>query len=178
MRLAETRDGASFYTLFGPAIQLGVISRRKAYSDTIQYEKDRNAGFLSPFGYSTPTVKAAVDAICSMEVFLFYIFPSLFSSVGLNRQGNQTSHSFSLTIYLFTWQWYWLLASKSQVSVEGNCPIRIWRWKGYLVQVFLLCCAYAFQFVYARNFIYVGQRKFLISTIIYTFTVYFSVLVG
>ena len=102
MRLAETRDGASFYTLFGPAIQLGVISRRKAYSDTIQYEKDRNAGFLSPFGYSTPTVKAAVDAICSMEVFLFYIFPSLFSSVGLNRQGNQTSHSFSLTIYLFT----------------------------------------------------------------------------
>jgi len=95
VRLAETRDGASFYTLFGPAIQLGVISRRKAYSDTIQYEKDRNAGFLSPFGYSTPTVKAAVDAICSMEVFLFYIFPSLFSSVGLNRQGNQTSHSFS-----------------------------------------------------------------------------------
>ena len=95
MRLAETRDGASFYTLFGPAIQLGVISRRKAYSDTIQYEKDRNAGFLSPFGYSTATVKAAVDAICSMEVFLFYIFPSLFSSVGLNRQGNQTSHSFS-----------------------------------------------------------------------------------
>ncbi|PAN13520.1 hypothetical protein PAHAL_2G343700 [Panicum hallii] len=97
VRLAETRDGASFYTLFGPAIQLGVISRRKAYNDTIQYEKDRNAGFLSPFGYSTPTVKAAVDAICSME-------------------------------------WYWLLASKSQVSVEGNCPIRIWRWKGYLVQ--------------------------------------------
>ena len=95
MRLAETRDGASFYTLFGPAIQLGVISRRKAYNDTIQYEKDRNAGFLSPFGYSTATVKAAVDAICSMEVFLFYIFPSLFSSVGLNRQGNQTSHSFS-----------------------------------------------------------------------------------
>ena len=95
MRLAETWDGASFYTLFGPAIQLGVISRRKAYIDTIQYEKDRNAGFLSPFGYSTATVKAAVDAICSMEVFLFYIFPSLFSSVGLNRQGNQTSHSFS-----------------------------------------------------------------------------------
>jgi len=95
VRLAETRDGASFYTLFGPAIQLGVISRRKAYNDTIQYEKDRNAGFLSPFGYSTATVKAAVDAICSMEVFLFYIFPSLFSSVGLNRQGNQTSHSFS-----------------------------------------------------------------------------------
>nr|CAB3454046.1 unnamed protein product [Digitaria exilis] len=97
VRVAETRDGASFYTLFGPAIQLGVISRRKAYNDTIQYEKDRNAGFLSPFGYSTPTVKAAADAICSME-------------------------------------WYWLLALKSQISAEGNHPIRIWRWKGYLVQ--------------------------------------------
>lgn len=47
--------------------------------ETIQYEKDRNAGFLSPFGYSTPTVTAAVDAICSMEVFLFYILPILFS---------------------------------------------------------------------------------------------------
>ena len=79
MRLAETRYGASFYILFGPAIHLGVISRRKAYMETIQYEKDRNAGFLSPFGYSTPTVTAAVDAICSMEVFLFYIFPILFS---------------------------------------------------------------------------------------------------
>ncbi|XP_066390608.1 uncharacterized protein [Miscanthus floridulus] len=97
VRLAETRYGASFYILFGPAIQLGVISRRKAYMETIQYEKDRNAGFLSPFGYSTPTVTAAVDAICSME-------------------------------------WYWLLASKSQVCVEGKYPIRIWRWKGYLVQ--------------------------------------------
>ncbi|PWZ14616.1 Pheophytinase, chloroplastic [Zea mays] len=67
VRLAETRYGASFYILFGPAIQLGVISRRKAYTETIQYEKDRNAGFLSPFGYSTPTVTSAVDAICSME---------------------------------------------------------------------------------------------------------------
>ncbi|GJM99353.1 hypothetical protein PR202_ga16444 [Eleusine coracana subsp. coracana] len=67
VRLAETRDGASFYTLFGTAIQLGVISRRRVYHEAIQYEKDRNAGFLSPFGYSTPTVTAAVNAICSME---------------------------------------------------------------------------------------------------------------
>ncbi|KAM0873780.1 hypothetical protein ACQ4PT_037850 [Festuca glaucescens] len=67
VRFAETRDGASFYTLFGPAIQLGVISRRRVYHETIQYERDRNAGFLSPFGYSTPTVTSAVDAICSLE---------------------------------------------------------------------------------------------------------------
>ncbi|KAJ1290558.1 hypothetical protein BS78_02G253300 [Paspalum vaginatum] len=97
VRFTETREGASFYTLFGPAIQLGVISRRKAYNETIQYEKDRNAGFLSPFGYSTPTVTAAVDALSSME-------------------------------------WYWFLALKSQLRVEGKYPIRIWRWKGYLVQ--------------------------------------------
>ncbi|CAM0952618.1 unnamed protein product [Alopecurus aequalis] len=67
VRFAETRDGASFYTLFGAAIQLGVISRRRVYQETIQYERDRNAGFLSPFGYSTPTVTSAVDAICSLE---------------------------------------------------------------------------------------------------------------
>ncbi|XP_062198763.1 uncharacterized protein LOC133901398 isoform X2 [Phragmites australis] len=97
VRLAETRDGASFYSLFGTAIQLGVISRRRVYHEAIQYEKDRNAGFLSPFGYSTPTVTAAVDAIYSME-------------------------------------WYWLLSLKSQVCIEENYPIRIWRWKGYHVQ--------------------------------------------
>ncbi|KAM0902226.1 hypothetical protein ACQ4PT_019454 [Festuca glaucescens] len=67
VRFAETRDGASFFTLFGPAIQLGVISRRRVYHETIQYERDRNAGFVSPFGYSTPTVTSAVDAICSLE---------------------------------------------------------------------------------------------------------------
>lgn len=94
--LAEIRDGASFYTLFGIAIQLGIISRRRVYHEAIQYEKDRNAGFLSPFGYSTPTVTAAVDAICSME-------------------------------------WYWQLALISQVCIEGNYPIRIWRWKGCTV---------------------------------------------
>jgi len=97
VRFAETRDGASFRTLFGNAIQLGVISRRRAYQKTIQYERDRNAGFLSPFGYSTPTVTSAVDAICSLE-------------------------------------WYWLLALKSQVSIEGNYPLKFWRWKGYLIQ--------------------------------------------
>uniref|UniRef100_A0ACD5XTW4 Uncharacterized protein n=1 Tax=Avena sativa TaxID=4498 RepID=A0ACD5XTW4_AVESA len=89
VRFAETRDGASFYTLFGAAIQLGVISRRRVYQETIQYERDRNAGFLSPFGYSTPTVTSA---------------------------------------------WSWILASKSQVCIEGKYPLKFWRWKGYLIQ--------------------------------------------
>lgn len=108
MRLAETRYGASFYILFGPAIQLGVISRRKAYTETIQYEKDRNAGFLSPFGYSTPTVTSAVDAICSMEVFYFITFLScsqyhtFSSSSGLICYANQASLSFaSNNLYVY-----------------------------------------------------------------------------
>uniref|UniRef100_A0A453LEZ1 Uncharacterized protein n=1 Tax=Aegilops tauschii subsp. strangulata TaxID=200361 RepID=A0A453LEZ1_AEGTS len=79
VRFAETRDGASFRTLFGNAIQLGVISRRRAYQETIQYERDRNAGFLSPFGYSTPTVTSAVDAICSLEVI--DIFPNIIFNI-------------------------------------------------------------------------------------------------
>lgn len=37
------------------------------------YEKERNAGFLSPFGYSAATVAAAIDAVCSMEVLVFLV---------------------------------------------------------------------------------------------------------
>ncbi|XP_021657901.2 uncharacterized protein LOC110648094 [Hevea brasiliensis] len=67
LRDAESRDGASFFTLFGPALCLGIISRRRVHYEAIRYEKERNAGFLSPFGYSTITVAAAADAVCSME---------------------------------------------------------------------------------------------------------------
>lgn len=68
MRNTESRKGASFRALFGSALYLGIISRRRVYYEAIKYEKERNAGFLSPFGYSAPTVAAAVDAVCSMEV--------------------------------------------------------------------------------------------------------------
>ncbi|KVF77126.1 DNA photolyase, N-terminal [Cynara cardunculus var. scolymus] len=67
LRNAETREGASFGTLFGPALQLGIISRRRVYYETIKYEKDRNGGFLSPFGYSAATIAAAADHVCSVE---------------------------------------------------------------------------------------------------------------
>ena len=36
--------------------------------EAIKYEKERNAGFLSPFGYSAVSAAAAIDAVCSMEV--------------------------------------------------------------------------------------------------------------
>lgn len=71
MRTAEIRDGASFFALFGPALCLGIISRRRVYYESIKYEKERNAGFLSPFGYSTATVSASADTVCSMEVGCF-----------------------------------------------------------------------------------------------------------
>ncbi|KAA8539813.1 hypothetical protein F0562_026505 [Nyssa sinensis] len=67
LRHAENREGASFGTLFGSALCLGIISRRRAYYEAIKYEKERNAGFLSPFGYSASTVAAVVDTVCSME---------------------------------------------------------------------------------------------------------------
>lgn len=38
--------------------------------EAIVYEKERNAGFLSPFGYSAATIAAAIDAVCSMEVLI------------------------------------------------------------------------------------------------------------
>ncbi|CAN6167774.1 unnamed protein product [Urochloa humidicola] len=111
VRLAETRDGASFYTLFGPAIQLGVISRRKAYTDTIQYEKDRNAGFLSPFGYSTPTVKAAVDAISLME---WYWLLALKSQV--SAEGNYPTR---------IWRWKGYIVQYTSVGNEGPAVLLV-----------------------------------------------------
>ncbi|XP_038970624.1 uncharacterized protein LOC120103895 isoform X2 [Phoenix dactylifera] len=67
LRKAECRKGASFGALFGSALYLGTISRRRVYYEAIKYERERNAGYVSPFGYSAPTVAAAIDAVCSME---------------------------------------------------------------------------------------------------------------
>ncbi|GFY84322.1 DNA photolyase [Actinidia rufa] len=67
LRNAESREGASFGTLFGSALGLGIISRRRAHYEATKYEKERNAGFLSPFGYSAATIAAVADTIYSME---------------------------------------------------------------------------------------------------------------
>ncbi|PON56236.1 DNA photolyase class 1, 8-HDF type [Parasponia andersonii] len=97
IRNAEAREGASFIKLFGPALSLGIISRRRVHYEAIKYEKDRNAGFLSPFGYSTVSGAAAINAVCSME-------------------------------------WYWLMSLKCQISGDRTYGIRIWKWKGHLIQ--------------------------------------------
>ncbi|KAJ4828410.1 hypothetical protein Tsubulata_022862 [Turnera subulata] len=67
LRNAEVKEGASFLQLFGPALNLGIISKRRVHYETIKYEKERNGGFLSPFGYSTANVAAVADAVCSTE---------------------------------------------------------------------------------------------------------------
>ncbi|KAI5056684.1 hypothetical protein GOP47_0028502 [Adiantum capillus-veneris] len=59
--------GASFRTLFSNSLALGTLSRRRVYHEAFEYEKDRNGGFSSPFGFSTFTAKAAVDAVKSSE---------------------------------------------------------------------------------------------------------------
>ncbi|KAK4375043.1 hypothetical protein RND71_005720 [Anisodus tanguticus] len=73
---AETREGASFGALFGSALLLGIISRRRVYYEAIEYEKERNAGFVSPFGYSAKTVAAAVDTVCSIEWYMLLALKS------------------------------------------------------------------------------------------------------
>ncbi|KAL4574876.1 hypothetical protein LXL04_021716 [Taraxacum kok-saghyz] len=72
LREVETREGASFGTLFGPVLQLGIVSRRRIYYEALKYEKDRNGGFLSPFGYSTATIAAAVAHVLSTEVGIVF----------------------------------------------------------------------------------------------------------
>lgn len=68
---AESQEGASFIKLFGLALSLGIISRRRVHHEAIKYEKERSAGFLSPFGYSAISTAATIDAVCSMEVLVF-----------------------------------------------------------------------------------------------------------
>ncbi|KAJ0263311.1 DNA photolyase [Hirschfeldia incana] len=97
LRDAEIRPGASFFKLFGPALCLGIVSRRRVHYEAIEYEKERNAGFISPFGYSASTVTAATDDVCSME-------------------------------------WYALVALNKEMTDDQRGPVRMWRWKGYLIQ--------------------------------------------
>ncbi|MCO5548436.1 hypothetical protein L7F22_001892 [Adiantum nelumboides] len=59
--------GSSFRTLFANSLALGTLSRRRVYYEAFEYEKDRNGGWSSPFGFSTFTAKAAVDDVKSSE---------------------------------------------------------------------------------------------------------------
>ncbi|QHO24932.1 Cryptochrome DASH/mitochondrial [Arachis hypogaea] len=102
VRSSESRNGASFIALFGPALSLGIISRSVHY-EAIKYERERNAGFISPFGYSATTIAGAVDAVCSKE---WYWLMAL-----RNQTNNDGIHSTRM------WKWNGFLI---QYTVAGN----------------------------------------------------------
>ncbi|KAJ6676235.1 DNA PHOTOLYASE [Salix viminalis] len=99
LRTAEIRDGASFFALFGPALCLGIISRRRVYHESIKYEKERNAGFLSPFGYSTATVSASADTVCSMEWYWLLLLRSQLSDGGAYPYSDMEMEWLSNSVY-------------------------------------------------------------------------------
>lgn len=111
LRETETKTGASFHALFGPALQLGIVSRRRVYFDAIKYEKERNAGFLSPFGHSTVTVAATIDNVCSME---WYWLRALKSQLF-----NHLPHPPKL------WRWNSYLIQYTVVGSEGPCVLLV-----------------------------------------------------
>ncbi|XP_022928782.1 uncharacterized protein LOC111435603 isoform X1 [Cucurbita moschata] len=111
VRNSESRDGASFIKLFGPAIHLGMISKRRVHYEAIKYEKERNAGFLSPFGYSAGTVAAAVDAVLSSEWY---------SLMCLKSKGR---HLGSLSYR--TWRWNGFLVQYTVYGCDGPAMLLV-----------------------------------------------------
>ncbi|XP_057456991.1 uncharacterized protein LOC130747947 isoform X2 [Lotus japonicus] len=111
VRSYESRNGASFIGLFGPALSLGIISRRRVYYEAIKYEKERNAGFLSPFGYSAVTIAAAIDAVCSKE---WYWLMAL-----RNHLKNDGIHSTRI------WRWNGFLVQYTLAGEDGPAVLLV-----------------------------------------------------
>ncbi|KAL9240392.1 hypothetical protein vseg_014617 [Gypsophila vaccaria] len=111
LRETESRTGASFLALFGPALQLGVVSTRRIHYEAIKYEKERNGGFLSPFGYSAATVAAAIDTVCSMEWF------ALLSLKSRKRKGEPYINR--------VWRWKGHLIQYTVVGCEGPAVLLV-----------------------------------------------------
>ncbi|CAA0809566.1 Unknown protein [Striga hermonthica] len=111
LRLAEKREGASFQALFGSALLLGIISRRRVYFEAVKYEKERNGGFLSPFGYSTATAAATINTVTSMEWYWLLTLRDL-----INEAGN-----FSIRI----WRWRNYLIQYTTAGHEGPAVLLV-----------------------------------------------------
>ncbi|GMH08801.1 hypothetical protein Nepgr_010641 [Nepenthes gracilis] len=107
----ESRKGASFGALFGSALQVGIISRRRVYYEAAKYEKEKNAGFLSSISYSTATVTAAVETVCSMEWYWL---------LALRSQANNEG-SFSSRF----WRWNGYLVQYTVVGREGPAVLLV-----------------------------------------------------
>ncbi|CAA6656217.1 unnamed protein product [Spirodela intermedia] len=111
LRYTENRVGASFGMLFGAVLYLGVVSRRRVHYEAIKYEKERNAGFLSPFGYSVFTVAAAVNAAISMEWYWLLALKSQVYEEG----------SYPVRI----WSWNGYLIQYTVVGKEGPAVLLV-----------------------------------------------------
>ncbi|CAK8575378.1 unnamed protein product [Lathyrus sativus] len=111
LRASENRNGASFNALFGPALSLGIISRRRVHYEAIKYEKERNAGFLSPFGYSATTIAAAVEAVCSKE---WYWILALRNQI--NNDGKQSTR---------IWRWNGFLIQYTVAGEDGPAVLLV-----------------------------------------------------
>lgn len=59
VRELETRPLTSFPAIFGEALAVGWLSRRRVYHEALKYEKDRSGGRLSPFGFSAVTAEVS-----------------------------------------------------------------------------------------------------------------------
>ncbi|KAL5073565.1 hypothetical protein RYX36_012549 [Vicia faba] len=111
LRASENRNGASFNALFGSALSLGIISRRRVHYEAIKYEKERNAGFLSPFGYSAATIAAAVEAVCSKE---WYWILALRNHI--NNDGKQSTR---------IWRWKGFLIQYTVAGEDGPAVLLV-----------------------------------------------------
>ncbi|KAK6132191.1 hypothetical protein DH2020_034074 [Rehmannia glutinosa] len=78
---------------------------RRVYLEAIKYEKERNGGFLLPFGYSTTTVAAAINTVSSMEWYWL---------LTLKGQRNEAGN-FSIRI----WRWNNYLIQYTVAGHEG-----------------------------------------------------------
>lgn len=61
VRELEARPLTSFPAIFGEALSVGWLSRRRVYHEALQYEKDRSGGRMSPFGFSAITAQVRLQ---------------------------------------------------------------------------------------------------------------------
>lgn len=112
VRATETRLGASFRALFGFALSLGTISRRRVYHEALKYERERNGGWLNPLGYSVLTVAAAVEDSKSMEWYWLLALKS-------RQQGIKKGVS------IRTWRWRGYLIQYTTTGEEGPAVVLV-----------------------------------------------------
>ncbi|KAH9320519.1 hypothetical protein KI387_015158, partial [Taxus chinensis] len=112
VRPTETRLGASFRALFGCALSLGTISRRRVYYEALKYERERNAGWLSPLGYSAFTIAAAVEDSIASE--WYWLLAQKSQQQGINKG-----------LSIRTWKWRGHLVQYTTAGKEGPAVVLV-----------------------------------------------------